>query len=339
VFVPTAFIPGVTGQLYKQFAVAVSVSMLISALNALTLSPALCSLILRRRKAPTGLMAWLHNGIERSRSGYVRAITPLARRSLIALLLVGVFVAAAGGITRIVPTGFLPEEDQGAFMAEIQLPDAASTNRTIDAVRQVESVIAGRPWLQSVFTVSGYSLLDGIALPNRALAIVTLKPFNERKTASLSVYAALHDLNVAFSQLSVAQVFAFNLPPIMGLGNASGFEFQVTSLTGADPTEIAGVARAMMIASLGVPQLAGVFTTYSAATPQIFLRSSASGRRRWASTSPISSTRCRRRWAAPTSTTSTASGGLGRSRSRRRPRTASRWRTSSGCACAPLPAS
>jgi hydrophobe/amphiphile efflux-1 (HAE1) family protein len=272
VFIPTAFIPGISGQLYSQFAVAVSVSMVISAINALTLSPALCSLILRHKKKPTGVIAWMQNGIDKTRDGYVRIVTPLARRGIVAVLLVAGFVLATGGIGSLVPSGFLPDEDQGAFMAEVQLPDAASTNRTLGAVDQVEKTIQGKPWLQSVFTVSGYSLLDGLALPNRALVVVAMKPFDERKEANLSVFYALKELNVAFSQIAAANVFAFNLPPIMGLGNSSGFEFQLQTLTGAPPTELAAVARGMMVAAQQVPQLAGVFTTYGASTPQINLK-------------------------------------------------------------------
>ena len=142
VFVPTAFIPGITGQLYKQFAVAVSVSMVISAINALTLTPALCSLILRHKKKPTGVMAWLQGGIDKTRDGYVRLVTPITRRAFIALILVAAFIGGTGGVGSLVPSGFLPEEDQGAFMAELQLPDAASTSRTLGSLTQVEGLIA-----------------------------------------------------------------------------------------------------------------------------------------------------------------------------------------------------
>ncbi|MCA0304330.1 MAG: efflux RND transporter permease subunit [Proteobacteria bacterium] len=272
VFVPTAFIPGITGQLYQQFAVAVSVSMVLSAINALSLSPALCSLILRHRGKPRGVMAWMQNGIDKSRDGYVRLVTPIARRTFLALILVGGFIVATGGIGRLVPTGFLPDEDQGAFMAEVQLPDAASTNRTLASIEQVEQTIIGRPWMQSIFTVSGYSLLDGLNLPNRALVVVELKPFAERKDPALSVFSALEELNKAFAQIASANVFAFNLPPIMGLGNSSGFEFVVQSLQGAPPADLAAVARGMMVSAQQVPQLSNVFTTYAATTPQINLK-------------------------------------------------------------------
>jgi hydrophobe/amphiphile efflux-1 (HAE1) family protein len=271
VFVPTMFIPGITGELYKQFAVAVAVSMVISAINALSLSPALCSLILRHKKKPTGVMAWMQGRIDASRDGYVKLVTPLARRGIALMLVVG-FVAATAGIGSLVPSGFLPDEDQGAFMAELQLPDAASTSRTLVALEQVENTLKGKPWLQNLFTVSGFSLLDGLAQPNRALVVAALKPFEERKDSALSVFAALKESNIAFSQIAAANVFAFNLPPISGLGNASGFEFQVESLAGADPVELAGVTRGLMLAAQSVPQLAGVFTTYGAATPQIELK-------------------------------------------------------------------
>jgi len=146
VFVPTAFIPGITGQLYQQFAVAVSVSMLISALNALSLSPALCTLLLRHSGPRRGLIAYLQRGIDRSRDGYVALVRPLARRTLVTALIVIAFAAATGWLTKIVPTGFLPEEDQGAFFAEIQLPDAASLNRTNRVVAEVENILQDRPW-------------------------------------------------------------------------------------------------------------------------------------------------------------------------------------------------
>src|SRR5882724_2274642 len=189
VFIPTAFIPGIAGQMYQQFAVAVSASMVISALNALSLSPALCSLILRRRTKKGGLIARLHKGIDLTRDGYVRLATPLARRAVIAGLLAVGFIVATGSMARIVPTGFLPNEDQGAFMREIQLPDAASTNRTLAVVEQVEGIIEAKPWLQNLFTVSGYSLLDGLNLPNRAFFVAALKPFDERKASDMSVFA------------------------------------------------------------------------------------------------------------------------------------------------------
>ena len=271
VFVPTAFIPGITGQLYKQFAVAVSVSMIISAINALSLSPALCALLLRHRGPRKGVIAYLQRGIDTSRDGYVRLVRPLARRALITGALVILFVLATGWLAKIVPTGFLPEEDQGAFMAEVQLPDAASLNRTNTVVAQVENMIQDRPWTQNVLTVSGYSLLDGLALPNKAIVIVGLKPFDERTDKSLSVFSALAELRPLFRQIAAANVIAFNLPPISGLGNAAGFELQLQSLAGATPRDLAAVADGLVIAANQNPALASVYTTYGASTPQVYL--------------------------------------------------------------------
>src|SRR5215471_247242 len=272
VFVPTAFIPGITGQLYQQFAVAVSVSMLISAINALTLSPALCAILLRHRDPARGAIAYFQRGIDKGRDGYVALVSPLARRALITGILVLAFALGSGWLARIVPSGFLPEEDQGAFFVEMQLPDAASLNRTNKVVAQVESMIDGRPWAQNVLTVAGYSLIDGFALPNKALAIVGLKPFDERADKSLSVFSALTELRPLFQQIAAATVVAFNMPPISGLGNTAGFELQLQSLAGASPKDLAAVADGLVISANQNPALAGVFTTYGASTPQVYLK-------------------------------------------------------------------
>ncbi len=271
VFVPTAFIPGITGQLYQQFAVAVSVAMVISAINALTLSPALCSLLLKPGQKPWKPIAILQGYIDRGRDLYVGVVGRIARSMMVTGAIIAAFAAATVILNGAVPTGFLPEEDQGAFMGEVQLPDASATNRTRDVLIQAEGIVLEKPWTEGVFTVGGYSLLDGLALPNKALMVVTLKPFEERKSRDLSVFAALRDVRAAFQQIAAANIFVFNLPPISGLGNGSGFEYQLQSLSGASPQDMASVARGMMLAAQTDPRLAGVFTTYGASTPQIFL--------------------------------------------------------------------
>jgi hydrophobe/amphiphile efflux-1 (HAE1) family protein len=270
VFVPTAFIPGITGQLYQQFAVAVSAAMIISAFNALTLSPALCALLLRHRPR-RGVLAYLQRGIDKSRDGYVALVGPLARRAFIAGLLLVAFAAGTVWLSNIVPMGFLPDEDQGAFMAEVQLPEAASLNRTTVVLQQVEDMIEGRPWSQNVFSVSGFSLLDNLNQSNRAFLVVAMKPFAERTDKSLSVFSALAELQLKFNQVAEANVFAFNLPPIMGLGTSAGFEFQLESLAGATPEDLAATAKGLVIAANQNPVLNNVYTTYGAATPQIYL--------------------------------------------------------------------
>ena len=272
VFVPTAFIPGITGQLYKQFAVAVSVSMVISAVNALSLTPALCGVLLKSGHKPSGIIAWMQGGIDKARNGYSRVVTIMAHRMLLTVLLIGAFAASSYFLNRSVPTGFLPSEDRGAFMGEIQLPDAASTNRTKDVIEQVEAELKSEPWLADMFMVGGYSLLDGLALPNRGLIVVTMKPFSERTDKSMSVFAALKSVQQKLQSIAQANIFVFNLPPIMGLGTGSGFEYQLDSLAGAEPKELAANARGLMIAAHEDKRLANVFTTYGAATPQIYLQ-------------------------------------------------------------------
>ena len=245
--------------------------MLISAINALSLSPALCAVLLRHRGPRRGLLAYLQRGIDKSRDGYAALVGPLARRALITAILVVCFALAAGWLAKIVPTRFLPDADQGAFFAEVQLPDAASLNRTTTVVTQVEKMIQDRPWTQNVLTAAGYSLIDGLALPNKAIVVVGLKPFDERTDKSLSVFSALAEINPLFRQIAAANVIAFNVPPISGLGNAAGFELQLQTLSGATPEELAAVADGLVIAANQNPALANVYTTYGAETPQVYL--------------------------------------------------------------------
>jgi hydrophobe/amphiphile efflux-1 (HAE1) family protein len=229
-------------------------------------------LLLRHRGHLRGLMAYLQLGIDKSRDGYAAVVRPLARRVLITGALVVAFALATGWLTKLVPTGFLPEEDQGAFFVEAQLPDAASLNRTNTVVSQVEKMLEEQPWTQSVLTVSGYSLIDGLALPNKAIAIVGLKPFDKRTQSSLSVFSALSEMRPLFQQIAAANVIAFNLPPIAGLGNAAGFELALQTLAGATPQDLAAVADGLVIAANQNPALAGVYTTYGASTPQVYLK-------------------------------------------------------------------
>lgn len=272
VFVPVAFIPGISGELFRQFAVAVSVAMLISAINALTLSPALCAVFLSPTHGPRrGLIGYVLRGIDKARDGYaliVRKIVRLAIFSIVALLVV---IGGVGLLFKLTPTGFLPSEDQGAVFAEVQLPEGASVNRTDDVTRRVEEIVRNTPGVAAVTSVVGYSLLDGLTKSNSALLVVTLKPFDERKDASLSANGVIGRLMAQFQGIREAIVFAYNLPPIIGLGTGSGFEYQLLSQGGSDPAEIAAVARGLVFAANQDPALQRVFTTYSANTPQLYL--------------------------------------------------------------------
>ncbi|MEZ5826470.1 MAG: multidrug efflux RND transporter permease subunit [Geminicoccaceae bacterium] len=272
VFVPTMFIPGITGQLYQQFAVAVSVSMVISAVNALTLSPALCSLILKaEKKSEKGVIAWFQRNIDRGRDGYAGIVTRIAGWRILTLAALAGAVALMVMLAQIVPSGFLPDEDKGAFMGEVILPPAASTSRTRAVVEDIEKRLEGKPWLEDVFLVGGYSLLDSLASPNRAMLITALKPFDDRTTDELSVFGALSDARRELNEILSAVVAVFNLPPIIGLGTGSGFEFQLQSQTGAGPADIAQVMRGLSQAAQADSRIDNIVTTFNAATPQVFL--------------------------------------------------------------------
>jgi hydrophobe/amphiphile efflux-1 (HAE1) family protein len=272
VFVPVAFIPGISGQLFRQFAVAVSVSMVISAVNALTLSPALCAVLLSRSHGPRrGILGYVLRGIDRARDGYALAVGKLVRLALLGIVVLVLFMGGAGWLFKVTPTGFLPAEDQGAIFAEVQLPEGASVGRTDAVTKRVEEIARKTPGVDHVTSVVGYSMIDGLTKPNGALLVLTLKPFAERKTVALSVNGIIGRLSREFQSIREAVVFAYNLPPIIGLGTGSGFEFQLQSLGGADPAEIAAVARGLTFAANQNPVLSRVFTTYSASTPQLYL--------------------------------------------------------------------
>jgi hydrophobic/amphiphilic exporter-1 (mainly G- bacteria), HAE1 family len=192
VFLPVAFIPGITGQLFQQFAAVVAFSMLISATNALTLSPALCAILLKPSGHRRGPMRYVMGGIDRVRDGYAYIVARLVRFAVLVLVLIAGFGFATGWLFTVTPTGFLPEEDQGAFMAEVQLPPGASVNRTLDVVKELEQLVAADPAVAHVVTVTGYSLLDGAVKSNAAAVIGRLKPFEERSTPDLKVDAVIN---------------------------------------------------------------------------------------------------------------------------------------------------
>lgn len=272
VFVPVAFIPGLSGQLFQQFAVAVSVSMVLSAINALTLSPALCAILLKPHHGPKrGILGYISRGIDKGRDGYAYVAGHIARRVIIGLVLLAVAAASAGWLFRIVPTGFLPAEDQGAYFTEIRLPEGASFNRTDAVVKRVEGMLSEIEGVAGVITVTGYSFLDGLSKSNSGFAVVTMKPFAERTTAEASVDAAVKTTMMKGAAIREAQIFAFNLPPIMGLGTGSGFEYQLLDLQGRPPAELAATAGGLIVAANQNPLLGPTFTTYSASTPQLYL--------------------------------------------------------------------
>ena len=271
VFVPVAFIPGVSGQLFRQFAVAVSTAMVISAINALTLSPALCSVLLKRGGTAFRPMRAVLGAIDWVRDGYVAIVRRLVRFAVFGLVAVAVVGAAALGLFRITPQGFLPAEDQGAFFAAMRLPEGASLNRTAELVAQVEDILRPIPGVQGVVSVVGLNFIDYVVSSNSAFFVVRLKPYEQRTAPGQQVDAILASLRPKLAAIQGAIVFPFNLPPILGLGSTGGFQYVLQALQGQSPNDLAAVTRGMIVAANQQPELAAVFTTFAADTPQIYL--------------------------------------------------------------------
>jgi len=271
VFVPVAFIPGISGQLFRQFAVAVSISMLISALNALTLSPALCAILIKRGPPSRGPIRWVLGGIDRARDGYGWLVHRLVRVSIVGAVVVVGVLALSGYLFSRTPQSFLPEEDQGALFAAMKLPEGASLNRTQGVVEQAEDVIKGVPGVSGVLSVVGFDFLDGVTTPNQAFFVIQLAPYGERGDPERSATAIVAKLRPKLAAINQAVAFPFNLPPILGLGSTGGFQFMLEALQGQPPLDIAAVTRAMQVAANQRAELAGVFSTFSADTPQVYL--------------------------------------------------------------------
>ncbi len=271
VFVPIAFIPGVSGQLFRQFAVTISVAMLISAINALTLSPALCGVFLRHTDKNRGIMGRVLRGIDRVRDGYAAIVRRLVRIAILGLVLIAASGFGIFSVAKLTPTGFLPEEDQGAFFIAVQLPDAASVERTREVVGRVEGILRGMPQIENTLAIVGFSLLDGSAQSNAAFMVARLKPFADRTTAADRAQAVIGRVFGASQGIRSAVVFPFNLPPIIGLSTSGGFEYQLQNLEGADPAAMAAALGPLLGAANADKRLARVFSTFSPSTPSVFL--------------------------------------------------------------------
>ena len=271
VFVPIAFIPGISGQLFRQFAVTISVAMLISAVNALTLSPALCAVFLRHTGPKRGIVGRVMRGIDGVRDGYAHAVSKLVRLSLVGLALVVAAGFGIGALALRTPTGFLPEEDQGGFFVAVQLPDGASVARTSAVVRQVEALGKSLPGVQDTFAIIGFSLLDSSQESNAAFMFLKLKPFADRTDTAMRAQALIGRMFGAVQQVRSATVFPFNLPPIIGLSTTGGFEYQLDALEGQDAVVLGQQMNGLLGAANADPRLSRVFSTFTATTPSLFL--------------------------------------------------------------------
>jgi len=271
VFVPVAFMPGITGELYKQFAVTISVAVAISSINALTLAPALSGLLLSSETGkPKGFLLLFSKAVDGTRNKYVKVVDKLNRHLMVTIIIMAAFIAGTLGLFKAAPTGFLPLEDNGYFMSHVQLPDGASLNRTEEVMDEITNLMLEVDGVSDVIAISGYSIMSGAA-SNAALIIPILTPWDERTTPELQWYNILGTLNQKLATIPSAQGFVFPMPAIMGLGTGGGFEANVLDLNGGTADELAQAIRSLVFNANQDPRLSGVFSTYSANVPQYFI--------------------------------------------------------------------
>ena len=271
VFIPVAFLPGIPGQLYKQFAVTICTAVVISAINALTLSPALCAVLLKKpRVIKHGPLAWFNSSLLKARRGYVAGSAWLIRWKSVALLLLLCVLGGSYALFTNRPTSFLPDEDQGIIYLNIQLPEASARQRTDDVIQQVSKELDEIGGVESILGVSGFSLLSGRG-DNVGFGLVLLAPWDQRTGPDLQLDAILKQAQQKLAAVSSANVIAFTPPPIRGLGRTGGFDFQLQALKEVSPRDFAATASALVVAANQDPALSRVFSTYTANTPQISL--------------------------------------------------------------------
>ena len=270
VFVPTAMLGGITGQLYRQFALTISVATVFSSINALTLSPALAALILRKSEGRGRLPARAFNWcFDRLTGGYRRVVRVSAGFAVGVLVLYAGLMGVSGWGFSQLPTGFVPQEDQGYMMVAVQLPDAASLERTEEVLGRIRGAIESIPGIDQVTTVAGYSLLDSSASTNSATCWVTFLPWDERAEPQMSPRAIVGEIMARVAPIHDALVIPILPPPIMGLGSGSGFELQLQDRGQAGLTALQETAAELVGAAAGQAALSNVYTVFRAGVPQL----------------------------------------------------------------------
>ncbi len=274
-FIPMAFVSGIQGRLNKQFAVTIAVSVIISAFTALTLSPALSVLLLRPKKEARGALGWFFGKFnrlfERATNGYVSASRFLIRKSLIAVLILAAFTLFNAGLFKTLPSSFLPEDDNGYLFLNVQLPDAASLERTDAVCRKIEKILAETEGVQGYNTIAGFSLLNRVSASYNGFFFVALNPWKERKSAALQANGILATLNGRFAkEIPEAIAFGFGPPSIPGLGNSGGFSFWLQDKSGNSVEFLNENLQSFLAAARKRPELMGVNSGFSSGVPQIF---------------------------------------------------------------------
>ncbi len=275
VFVPVGFMGGITGQLYQQFAITIALSVLLSVVNALTLSPALSAMLLKPASGKKSFLTPFYNGFNkvfgRTTDAYVSLAGILARKMIRSLAFIGILVYVIVVLVKNIPGGFVPEEDQGYLMVNAQLPDAASLERTDAVMKKAEAVLSKNEGIEGFNTISGYSLLTSAYSSNMGFFFVQLKPWHDRHTAESHANGIIAALNKAFrEQIPEAGVIAFGPPSIPGLGTGAGFTMQLQDRSGGSPEYLAQNAQKFMEAARKRPEIGRIGTLYRAAVPQIY---------------------------------------------------------------------
>ena len=274
VFVPVALLGGLVGSMYKQFALTIAISVLLSAFNALSLTPALCALLLKEPRPMRGPLGVFFRGFNKvfdvTTNGYVSMSRVLVRRGILTIGIVGIVIVGAGLFSRAIPAGFIPDEDQGIFGVNVQLPPGASLARTSAVLKKVEDILAKGEGIDSFQSIGGYGLVTNTYQPNYGSLFVRLHPWEERKGAALHVKGIMATLSREFAGIPEAVVFPFNIPTLSGFGAASGFNFLIQDRSGTmSVTQLGDQARAFIAAGSQRPELGNLFTSFDPNYPQV----------------------------------------------------------------------
>ncbi|HEC44923.1 MAG TPA: efflux RND transporter permease subunit [Bacteroides sp.] len=272
VFIPVAAMGGITGRLYQQFAITIAVSVAFSSVNALSLSPALASLLLRPAKPSRGLLGKFFNGFnnvfDKSSKGYMRITGIMTRKISRGMVFLLILSASIVVISKFVPGGFIPEEDQGYLFVNMQLPSAASLQRSDVIAKEVEAILATYDEIEYVTNATGFSMLSGAFSTNGGFMFLSLRDWKEREMTAKEIS---RELNMKLSKIPGAQIFAFGPPAIPGLGSGSGFTMMLQDRGGNSPEYLAEQAMIFMRAAMAREEIASVFTTYQASVPQKYM--------------------------------------------------------------------
>lgn len=271
IFVPVGFLGGITGQIYKQFAIAISTSVAFSALNALTLSPALCATLLHPFKpAQSGPLFWFNRIINRSRDRYASVVGLLGRKVSVIFLLMLMLFAGVGGFLHISQTSFIPSEDQGVIFMNVQLPEGATRNRTQEFADKIYPLIKEEPGVENVMVVVGASMIGGSG-ENVALGIITLHPWNKRKGDELYSTNILNRIRAKLIGMPEAEIQLFEPPAIMGLGMSGGMDYRLQALNSDDPQQLEAALKGFLAKLNQDPNISYAYTTYTAQTPNYYI--------------------------------------------------------------------